>query len=216
MQYVLDHTLFRRNQFIFDFAFSLAQENRNLKPDPYLADTIRHLIAIAVGEAVTMRPATDNSVAPIKGLQEAFIEDYGLKKYMPVIMHSCHFSLGNPRPAYYSLEIPTTTIFSPRANRANSRMTDIRNLRHIFTTFLAEVEKEKLMLEKTPLFSIVDSIEYNFYHTGVDPYNEILPVSNLAKKDLAFTNSLYDGALVFPEFSTFFNGCISISQKPHC
>ena len=214
MQYVIEHTLFRRNQFIFDFAFSLAQENRNLKPDPYLADTLRHLIAIAFGEAVAMRPATDNSIAPVEGLQQVFVEDYGLKRYLPIIMHSCHFSLTDSTPAYYSLEIPTTTIFSPRANRATTRMADIRNLRHIARAFFSEIHKGKLMVEKTPLLNVANKIDYDFYHTGIDPYNEILPVKNIFERDPAFTKTLYNKDLLqLPEFSAFFNGCISISPK---
>jgi hypothetical protein len=72
---------FRRDQFIFDFAFSLVQENRNLKPNPYLSDTARNLIAIGSGESPGFSVALDDSEAPVSALQKIFIEDYGLKKY---------------------------------------------------------------------------------------------------------------------------------------
>jgi len=206
-----DDSTFKRNQFIFDFAFSLAQKNRNLKPNPYLADTVKHLIGIGTG-GPGLKPATNNMGAPIEGLQRAFIEDYGLKKYTPAIVHSYHFSLAENVPVYYSLEMPTTTIFSPRSSRASSKMVDMRELKYILETFLSEILKGNLMIEKTPLFKIAQSVNYDFYHSDQDQYNEISNSNDLIGFDSDFQTMLIESNdRHFPEFSSFFKGCISIS-----
>lgn len=205
---------FRRNQFIVDFAFSVAQENRNLKPNPYLADTVRYLMSIGDGTVPGLTPAIDSSAAPIKGLQKIFLDDYGLKKYAPVIMHPHHFSLNTNRPVYYSLEVPTTTIFSPRSSRQSSKMVDMRELKHITDILLSEILKGTLYVQETPLFDLAKNIHYNFFHSEKDQFNEILSSSYLSQTNNAFTKTLIDMKNYdFPEFSPFFRGCVSISTS---
>lgn len=207
-------SIFRRNQFVFDFAFSLVEETRNLKPNPYLADTVKHLIGIGTGEVPGMTPAINDVAAPITGLQKVFIEDYGLKKYAPVIMHIHHLLPDERRALYYSLEMPTTTVFSPRSSRFSSKMVDMRELRHILEVLQSEIIKGNICVEKTPLYSLARDINYSFYHSETDSQNEILPVIQLLDKDPSFTKSLIDEEdYAFPEFSPFFRGCIALSRS---
>lgn len=213
LEEVWSSSAFKRNQFIFDFAFSIAQENKNLKPNPYLADTVKHLIAIGDGFSPGLATAIDNLSAPISGLQKVFIEDYGLKKYAPAIMHLHHFSAHTKRPVYYSLETPTTTVFSPRSSRLSSKMVDMRELKHIMETFLSEILKGTLSIEETPLFDIARNIRYKFYHSEKDQLNEISSITDIIEIDDSFTKTLIDNKKhAFPEFSPFFRGCISISK----
>lgn len=206
-------SLFRRNQFVLDFAFSLAQENRNLKPNPYLADTASSLIAIGDGTVPGLATAIDNLSAPISGLQRIFIEDYGLKKYAPVIVHLHHFSTHVNRPVYYSLDTPTTTIFSPRSSRLSSKMVDMRELKHLTEILLSEILKGSLCVEETPLFDIARNIRYKFYHSEKDQLNEISNIIDLAQIDNSFNRTLINAKeYSFPEFSPFFRGCVSISK----
>lgn len=202
---------FRRNQFIFDFAFSLIQKNKNLKPNPYLADTVRHLIAVGSGSSPAFTPAIDDTAAPILRLQEVFLRDYGLKKYAPVIMHLHHFSAKERRPVYYSFEMPTTTVFSPRSSRISSKMTDMRELKYILEVLLSEILKGNVDVHKTPLYEIAKNVKYNFYHTDRDQYSEIANTLNVLHFDQYFSANSFEYA--FPEFSPFFRGCISVSSS---
>ena len=206
-----EDAVFKRSQFVFDFAFSLMLKNRNLKPNPYLVDTVKHLIGIGAG-GPGFRPAINNVGAPIEGLQRAFMEDYGLKKYTPTIVHSYNFSLGSNLPVYYSLEMPTTTTFSPRSSKAASKMVDMRELKYIMDIFLSEITKGNLAIEKTPLFDVARQVGYDFYHSFNDPHDEILNANDLESFDPGFKATLVGaGDRKFPEFSAFFNGCIAIS-----
>ena len=211
---VWQSSAFRRNQFIFDFAFSLAQENKNLKPNPYLADIVKHLIAIGSGAIPAVAPAINDSTAPVTGLQKIFLEDYGLKKYGPTIMHLHHFAESEKRSVYYSLQMPTTTIFSPKSNRAASAMSDLREIKHIMEILLAEILKGNLEIDKTPLFKLAQDVKYDFYHAENDEMNEILPANHLIYRDASFIKTVTDGRhdYSFPEFAPFVRGCISISH----
>ncbi|MCD6045068.1 MAG: hypothetical protein K0R48_231 [Gammaproteobacteria bacterium] len=205
---------FKRNQFIFDFAFSLAQKSGNLKPNPYLADTVKHLFGIGAGGMPGFTPAIDNIAAPIDGLQKVYLDDYKLRKYAPIIMHLHHFSSAEDRPVYYSLTMPTTTVFSPRSSRALSKMVDIRELKHILDTVISEIVHGTLMVEKTPLFALAKDLSYQFYHSEKDPHNEILSITHLAEYDPVLQKILASFEdRVFPEFSSFINGCIAIAKK---
>lgn len=205
---------FRRNQFIVDFAFSVAQEQRNLKPNPYLADTVRYLMSVGDGTVPGLTPAIDNSSAPIAGLQKIFLDDYGLKKYAPIIMHPHHFSVEKNRSVYYSLEVPTTTVFSPRSSRQESKMVDMRELKHITEILLSEILKGTLYVQETPLFDLAKNIQYKFYHSEKDQLDEVSSIFELSEGNSEFTKTLIDSKeYAFPEFSPFFRGCVSISTS---
>jgi hypothetical protein len=205
---------FRRNQFIFDFAFSMAQESRNLRPNPYLADIVRHLIAIGNGAVPGFTPAINDSAAPISGLQQVYLEAYGLKKYAPVLLHAHHFSPHDQQVAYYSFQIPTTTIFSPRSRKISSMMSDLQEANHIMELLLSEILLGNLRVENTPLFKLAESVKYGFYHADKDKTGEIQSACEIAKLDSNFTKTLInDDNYIFPEFASFFKGCIAIISQ---
>ncbi len=105
-----------RNRIYYDITFSIIQKNQNLKPNPYLVDTAKHLFATALGAAPGYIPTVDNNALPVHILQRVFIESYGLKKYWPTIMQPKHFNFDlDCLPVYYSLQHPATHVFSPRS-----------------------------------------------------------------------------------------------------
>jgi hypothetical protein len=203
---------FSRNKMMFDYFFSVIQKKRNLRPNPYLADTLSHLIAMASGEAPGFIPAKDNKAIPINGLQKIFIEDYKIKKYSPIIMHTHHFSLVEKIPVYYSFQIPTTMQFSPRSNKALTTMTEMREIKHITEVLLDEIKIGKLGIERTPLFNLAKKIKIIFYHNEKDDIQEIAPAKDIAILDKSISKMLaINEQFLFPESSPFFRGCISIS-----
>jgi hypothetical protein len=203
---------FRRNQFIFDFAFSCAQENKGLRPNPYLADIVRHLIAIGSGAVPGFAPAIDNSVAPVSGLQRVFLEVYGLKKYAPIILHAHHFSQRDHRATYYSFQIPNTTVFSPRSRKMSSAMSDLQEANYIMEVLLAEILRGNIEVENTPLFWLAQHVKYGFYHSDKDKSETILSAGDIENLDKNFTKTLVNkNGYAFPEFAPFFKGCVATS-----
>jgi len=135
---------YRRNQIYYDFALSSAQANRNLRPNPYLVDTLKHLLAMSLGAAPGFSPAQSEQLAPIKTIQKAYLESYVLKNYAPLVFCPATFNFNHPEhPIYYSLQLPTTLEFSPKPRKLSSTLGDLSELKHITDTFLDELQRGK-------------------------------------------------------------------------
>ena len=128
------------------------------------------MIGIGTGGMPAFVPAQDELAAPISALQNVFVQDYGLKKYAPIIMHLHHFNLDENRPVYYSLSQPTTAVFSPRSNKSTSNMSDLRHLKDIMDALIDEIACGHLGVEKTPFFKLAHTVNYDFHHTDEDIY----------------------------------------------
>jgi len=91
--------------------FTQEINNRNLKSRAYLIDTVRHLILTAKGCGIAFKPSIDDIALPRKLIQEAYLENYNLKNYIPTIMQPTKFTKDSK--VYYSLSFPTLFDNSP-------------------------------------------------------------------------------------------------------
>lgn len=202
-----------RNKLLYDFVFSCIKENRNLKPNPYLADTVKYLLAIGLGEVPGFGIAIDETVAPIHFLQKSYINSYRMKDYIPTLMQPMHFEFKNPvQPVYYSLQFPTTMEFSPKSRKISSTLQDLRELKHLTEVFLVEAKKGKLHLDGTIIDKLIDTIAFDFFHNKTDKHNEIQLTKHLPKKDSALLKC-FKNDRQFADNGTFFRGCVRISSK---
>lgn len=205
------------NRIHYDSIFSMIQQNRNLKPNPYLTDTAKHLFATAIGAVPGYIPALDNEALPLHILQKVFVESYGLKKYLPTVMKPSHFSFGHENlPIYYSLHLPATHVFSPKSRQISSTLLEMRELEHIMKIFLAELSRENSMCFDTIIGKIANSVKFQYFHNKVDRHRIIQCSTNLEKFDNRFTdiNSEFkEKNAVFASDAPFLRGCISISTN---
>jgi hypothetical protein len=211
------YTEYQRNHFYYDIAFSIIQKKRNLRPNPYLADTARHLLITALGAAPGYAPAYNNDTLPLDVLQKVFVESYGMKKYLPTILKPTKFTFENDTlPIYYSLQNPATHTFSPKSREASSTLFEMRELEHIVRIFTEELAKDKSICSDTIISKIAKNIEFNYFHNKVDRHRITQPSSEIAKLDerFNFIDPKYKvpGA-TFASDAPFVRGCISIKAK---
>jgi len=209
---------YERNHIYYNIAYSLIQHKRNLKPNPYLVDTACHLFTIALGAVPGYAPICDEELLPLGVLQEAFVEYYGMKKYIPTIMGPKHFRLEdkNSLPVYYSLQSPTTLSFSPKSRQLCSTIFDMRELKHIVNVFATELSKDSNLLSDTIISEAAKKIEFNFYHNKSDKHNYIHQSSDIILRDHRFSakHSLkYAKGSVYASDAPFVRGCISLGLK---
>ncbi len=207
-------TAFLRNQVVFDFTISCALETKNLKPNPYLTDTIKHLYGIGVGAYPAFVFARDDSAAPVKAIQQVFADVYKLK-YVPSIIHPGYFSPDDmSSPSYYSLEAPTLMVFSPKSRKASSKLDDLREIKHIMDGVSSYIQENSLGLENTPIYKWVHSVKQEYFHT--DPNQEIDHIMNttqLCQDDRAIKlDAERFQHLDFCHTSPILRGCIRISS----
>jgi len=209
---------YERNHIYYNIAYSLIQYKRNLKPNPYLVDTACHLFTIALGAVPGYSPICNEDLLPLGIIQEAFVDSYGMKKYIPTIMGPKHFYLEekNVQPIYYSLQSPTTLSFSPKSRKLSSTIFEMRELKHIVNVFTSELSKECNMLTDTIISEAAKKIEFNFYHNKTDKHNYIHQSSNIISLDNRFSSKYaikYAKGSVFACDAPFVRGCISLGVK---
>jgi hypothetical protein len=207
---------YERNQIFYEFALSCIQANRNLKPNPYLLDTVRHLLSITLGATPGFKPATDELMAPISLIQRAYVESYRLKEQAPILLQPAHFNIHDPSSSsvYYSLQFPTTISFSPRSRQFTNTLYDLRELKHIIDIMMQEISARKVYLEDTIMDMIPQQVQYDFFHIKADPIEGILPTIDMVAKDPDLLKMLY--AKSSKEYSgtgSFVRGCMRIGHK---
>lgn len=192
----------------------MIQKKRNLKPNPYLTDTARHLFSISLGEAPGFIPATNEDALPLNKLQEAFMNSYNLKKYFPIIMQASSYKFElSKQPIYYSLQHPSAHSFSPKSRKASSTLFEMRELEHIMRIFQEELTKKDALCSDTILGEASQNTEFKYFHNEIDPHQIIRHSSEIEKLDMQFISKQENSDKVFPEDSKFFRGCISINSK---
>jgi hypothetical protein len=208
---------YERNSIHYNIAYSLIQYKRNLKPNPYLADTTCHLFTIALGAVPGYAPICSEELLPLKVIQDAFVDSYGMKKYIPTVIGPKHLYIEKEKlPVYYSLQIPTTLSFSPKSRKISSTIFEMRELKHIVSVFTSELSKENALLSDTIISEAAKKIEFIFYHNKHDKHNYILPASEILSCDKRFGVSYatnYAKESIFSADAPFVRGCVSIGIK---
>lgn len=206
-----DSSVYWRNKVTFDLIgqmFSLAQADRNLRPSPYLIDTVMYLVAIGIGVSPGFEPIVDDETsAPIKLLQECITREYGLKTYIPTMMRPNYLSTkGLNRSVYYSLQIPTMLGSSPSLRKPHSVLDDLRMVKRLLETLQITLEKTK-----SPIFNLIKNVKFEFFHTEKDDFSHIKKTSCMTLHDQRLS-TYHEKDRIFCETSSFLRGCVRITK----
>lgn len=204
------------NRVHYDMIFSIIQQKRNLKPNPYLTDTAKHLFSIALGESPGYAPVTDESAMPAAIIQKAFIESYNMKKYVPVILHPVHYNFGKDTyPIYYSLQNPSTLVFSPKSSELSSTLSEMRELHHLLSVFSSELARDEGMCSSNSIMNrLSKQVKFDYFHNKLDSHQIVKHSSNLIQLDDRFNHTLHHSMTDKHQFAcdgTFARGCVRIS-----
>jgi hypothetical protein len=208
-------TEFWRNQFLWNLTFSRVQTLRNIKAAPYIADIVRHIFAMSSSAVPGFRPALDSSLAPIQGIQQAYIDHYELKSYQPIIMQpSFAAAEGRDDPIYYSLHFQTALELSPKSSERSSTISDLYDVRTLANKYVSEIIHRRLNIEATPLFELVQQIELNYFHSNVELYEGMRDSSEMVDLDPNFKKAAGKySQREFPKNSSFVKGAVSVTYK---
>jgi hypothetical protein len=205
-------TEFWRNQFVWNLTFARIQSIRNIKAASYIADIVKHILAIGSGAVPGFRPALDSSLGPVEGLQRAYIDHYELKTYAPIIMEPSVFhSEPKENPAYYSLQFPSALELSPKTSGRSSAISDLYDIRALLNKYMKQISSDGLNIEATPLYELSRTIHMDYYHNNVDLYEGMKHSEQLCEDDPAFAEMMrrFPGR-EFPKNSAFVKGVISV------
>ncbi len=184
---------------------------RNLYLHPYLSETAKHLFLIASKKMVGFCPANDTQqIAPTEMLQEAIVNIYQLKNYIPTIMQATPMADVNSLfPVYYSLSYPTLLEGEPETGTLNRIMPDIRDIKMAIDTLF-----DKTPAHQQEKLSFLKEIDFSYFHTEDDMYHEINKstiISEIDSRFLTLENRFKDRS--FCASSSFWRGCVRIDKK---
>jgi len=207
-------TQFWRDLPVYEPIISQSLTRYHQKLNPYIVDTAKHLMAIAAQDSTGHQVAIDDSVAPVSGIQKAYIESYGLKHYAPIVMQPSYLNPGDENAVYYSLQYPTLTEATPTSRKVSTKLDDLRELKQLLYLFTEEVGMMRDMIGDTPLETLLDQVKIQYYHSDNDRFGEILPAMNLAATDARLKSQLQK----FPgrqlsERAQFLRGCVRVALE---
>jgi len=195
----------------WQITLSRIQHLKHIKASPHMIDTVKHLFMIASGAMPGFRPANSSEMAPIAGIQEAYVNHYDIS-YKPIIMAPHVMNATDSLPTYYSLQYPTAIEYSPKSSGGTSTINDLDELSILIRKYLSQVINPDLNQSGTRLEMLGHKLQVQYYHTNPDRYHSILPAEEILHKDEAFNNLLYqtNRPLDFARNSTFIKGCVKL------
>ncbi|MBV52707.1 MAG: hypothetical protein CL816_01415 [Coxiellaceae bacterium] len=205
---------YQRNKIFYDYSFNLVTTERNLRPNPYLAETFKYILAMALGQFPGLRVAIDESAMPLSIIQDCLLNDYALKHYIPTIIHADCFDFQQSNfTTYYSFQYPTVLASLNRAKRLTTTLHDLRELKHIYSHYRDAVQQETTGMHNTVIGEMLESVNLHFLHSKKDIHNEV---------DLSNTIDAFDPNFFHCEISTsndklaysgaFLRGCVGINN----
>ncbi len=187
-------------------SFGNEMSGRNLRPRPYLVETLKQLLSIAKGVAVSFKPAVGETTLPVARIQEAYLNCYNLKTYIPTIMQPCKLQ-ADVIKAYYSLALPTVLESTPFVRNAPSIIEDERDIKRLLDTLIRAIKLDSSVMNP------IQHVKYDFFHSDVDQYGDICSSKLLVQEDEAFLGphaQSFNGR-TFCSTAPFFKGCIRIT-----
>jgi hypothetical protein len=209
---------FPRNYHFYQIFFSAILHECNLKPNPYLVDTVQHLFATVLGFAPGYIPACDNEGLPRDFIQSVMDNSYRLKKYLPIIMQPTHFDFASDSSSiYYGLSYPATFASSPRSRVVTTTLSEMREIAYVMGRYINQFSKSSTMGSDTIFKEIAGRMDINYFHNKFDPHGIIHPTTEIFKADPRFLTAHNGNQAAnrgFASNAEFLRGCISIKIKP--
>lgn len=159
-------------------SFMVSINQRNLKPEPYFADTVKNLLLIAEGSAAGFIPADDSELSmPAHLIQKSLREIYLLNQYYPTIMQPSLLKARDNFPVYYSLTLPIMLEGTTEGRRSSATfILELRDIKKLIDTFLNSGTHENAL-----------SSTFEYIHVVSDDAREKIMSSKLIpEKDTRF------------------------------
>lgn len=218
-----EHSEYSRRKAMLDMVWEVfvrSLNNKDLKFNPYVVDTLKHLIYISTSTIPASSPSIGaDEVGPLKTIQKIYEEPcgYGLKEYIATMMQPQYFSMSKKLPVYYSLQLPTLLESLPKTKKITSVMDNIRELSELLNCFLNNQHQfwSKLIIGNTPFSNILNNLQIDYFHSDLFAYGDIIKSS--LKMPEFDPNLIYDPTTgrkgVFASNSSFLKGCVRITAK---
>lgn len=213
-----EHSELGRRKVILDVVWQQASgllTSKGMKPDPYVVDTLKHLIFLSLGGISGCRPVNgDDFAGPINEIQNIYLDVYGLSSQIPTIMRPYNFSLSEDKPIYYSMQSPMLLSSTPNFRSMSSNIEDMRELM-IIKSYVFGQDYGNLKIDNVKFNDTISQIKFDYYHGDMFAYgSDIRPTKELPEADpelLYMPQSISKHK--FADNGAYIRGCIKISKQ---
>lgn len=198
--------------------FSRIMVNKRIKPRTYVFEMFKHLTYVILGDLPAFAPACDNIPAPIDDLTRVYLEEYGLRSYVPSFMQPSYFDIDDPKQnyLYYSLQLPTYLESVPRTRNPISARADLIEFINLHEQFMYELETNPKLYPPVDLKAAFDQVQFDYFHNSEDEHANIRHTSKMAEEDprlMYLPPKFKNEDRIFCERGTFARGCLRISKR---
>jgi len=200
-----------RHQYIWNMVFSKLQNEYNIKDEPYIIETVHHILFMGLGVLAGFKVAKDELYAPIKQIQTAYTDVYKLRPYPPIIMQPHCLSQDTPDSIYYSLNYPNTLEFPPRTSHRRSSISDLYSISNLLNKYIKRLSDNSFNTRGSVFDLALDKRQYSFYHDLHKDYSNINSTENIPLEDSTFMKD-NNTKQNFPILASFVRGCIKVQN----
>lgn len=201
------------NIHIWDMIFNLILKQKNLKPNMFINNVVRHLFQIGICYTPGLAPAINDEAAPIEFLQKIFLDIYDLKDYIPTIMTPSFFDpYVNCKPVYYSLLNPGL-LDTPKKRDNSSQISDLYDIFSLLSKYKQDIKNNDYNIAGTNIHEFSTKVRVSALHSEPENYSQILPAAEELKKDIRFkqSNCLTENYEI-ASHGALFKGCFCFSH----
>ena len=213
-----EHSELGRRKVLLDIVWQMTSSlltTKGIKPDPYVVDTLRHLILISLGGISGSRPTNgDDFAGPINEIQKIYLDTYGLTDQIPTIMRPYTLNIAENKPVYYSMQTPLLLSSTPNFRNMSSNIEDMRELMNI-KNYIFDRDYGNLRIDNVRFNELINRIQLNYFHGEMYAYGkEIRPTTEMPGEDPEMLYMpLKKKKHEFADNGAYIRGCIKISKK---
>ncbi|MCE2706264.1 MAG: hypothetical protein LW807_04235 [Proteobacteria bacterium] len=187
------------------------EQKRNLRFILPVINMARHLFAIANGDELCFRPATNTSSVPLNLIQEAYIHGYGLKEYSPIIMEPAYIKPYQKDVGYYFCNYSTLPQleFELSGTVKRSIMNFIKEVQYVIDIYQDSLQHDATATQCS-LSALSRIVDFFYYHDEPKDDASIKNIDEFFSEDARF---LHNQVGDFPRHSQMLRGCMKISYK---
>jgi hypothetical protein len=211
------HTEYARSKSVFEVSwkhFCEALKEKGERFDPYLIETLRHIIFVSQGTLPAFAAVGKNEMhGPTQFLMDVYANKYGLKNYTPTLLAPIHLgrTFKEPVPLYYSFQNPTLLDSIPKIKTFSSAIDDMRNFKALMECFIEETAENSFNFGVTTPQEMLSQIKFDYFHSEMHTYGGIESSDLLPLDD---PNLLYmpgeNNGKQFASKGSFFRCCLRI------
>ncbi|STX50960.1 Uncharacterised protein [Legionella busanensis] len=190
--------------------FLNAKKVNRFRPTPFIIDTAKYIFNICMGPGIGAKPANDEQYLPLKTIQHAYAECYGLV-YTPTVMVPASLN-GCKDMIYYPLQCPFTNINTFKSNQSKSTLTELETLKNVLHAYQEEFTAENSDAYGSPLYHLSKELKFTFYHYQANEQHSIRGPAELLEQDQRFLFSYSQNSTTFSADAKLFRGCVQLSR----